>query len=289
MKSAPVLFLVSFFSLSGGAALAQTASAPPFTLSCSGVSAKSELQKQFCEIRTLTLPAPPAGTPLTIDARPSGGITVRGWNGADVRVRALVEGRAATAEDAKALAASVQISSGGNTLHAARANGATEGWSVSYEVFVPTQISLNLQAKNGGIHLENVQGNITFEALNGGATLTGLGGEVKGKTTNGGLTLNLTGDTWTGGALDVSTVNGSVSCQLPAAYSATLIARTVHGRVHAHLATGVRKSLLPHNLTATLGQGGPQLRLGTVNGSITVQQQGVEAAEKPAKKPATEE
>lgn len=281
MKPLIVCLVVVLFGTAGRAALAQTV--PSFTLSCSDLSAPDKLQKQFCEVRSLTLPAPPAGTPLTIDARPGGGITVRGWNGPDVRVRALVEARAASATDAKALATAVQVSSSHHTLHAARANGATEGWSVSYEVLVPTQTSLNLQAQHGGIEVREVKGTITFTTVNGGVTLIGLGGEVKGKTTNGGLTLTLTGDTWADGALNVSTSNGSVTCLLPVSYSATLIARTVHGRVHAALAPGTRKSLLPHNLTATLGRGGPQLQMSTVNGSISVKQEGAGTPEEPGK------
>lgn len=285
MKLLLPLLLIAVSVMTSSAALAQIAPVPAFTLSCSGLTSKNPLQKQFCEIRNLTLAAPAAGAPLTLDARPGGSITVRGWSGTDVRVQALVEGRAATAEAAKALAASVQISSGSNKLLAARPNGATEGWSVSYEVFVPTQTGLSLQAQNGGIYIENVQGIISFQTVNGGVTLAGVGGEVKGSTTNGGLTIRLTGDTWSGGALDVNTVNGSIKCELPATYSATLTARTVHGRVQAQLAAGNRKSLQPHNLTTTLGQGGPQIRMGTVNGSVEVQQEG---SAKPAKEPSSE-
>lgn len=252
--------------------LAAAQQAPPsFTLACPSPASQQGLQKQYCETRDLTLPAPPAGTPLTVDARPNGSITVRGWSGTQVRVRARVDARSASLDDARALAKAVRISSGNNALRAARANGSHDGWSVSYEVLVPTRTNLTLDAVNGGVTIENVHGTMRFTTVNGPLELTGLGGDVRGKTTNGGLRIVLTGPGWEGPGFDLSTVNGGVTWQIPATYSATLLARTTHGRITAELPTA-RKQLLPKSLTATLGKGGAQLRVSTVNGGVTVQQ-----------------
>lgn len=266
--------LLLALSLAAAAPALAQSSAPTFTLSCEGRKPDHALQQQQCELREMQLTAPPAGTPLTIDAVANGSITVRGWEGATVRVRARVEGRAATMEAARALANAVKISTTGNTIRAARANNSLDNWEVGYEVLVPAQTSLTLKATNGHIRIENVEGAIRFETTNGSITLQGLAGDVRGKTTNGGITLGLTGTTWTRGGLDVSTVNGGITWQIPATYAATIMARTVHGRVTAALAAGARKSLLAHNLTATLGAGGPQLRVATVSGGISVTQEG---------------
>ncbi|RPD44909.1 hypothetical protein DNI29_19610 [Hymenobacter sediminis] len=254
---------------------------PAFTLACPALPASASLQKQHCEIRPLTLPAPPAGTPLTVDARLHGSILVRAWSGPEVRVRAVVTGRAATLEAAKALAAAVRVSSQGHTLRAARANENMDGWEVSYEVLVPTQTDLVLRSTNGSISVENVRGTLRCESTNGSLALAGVGGDVRGKTTAGSLNLTLTGDAWQGPGLDVSTVNGSISWKLPAVYAATIMARTVQGRVQAELNTK-RKSVLPHNLVATLGKGGAQLRAATVNGSVAVKQEALPPDAQPA-------
>lgn len=245
---------------------------PNFTLTCAGFPTPNALQKYHCETRDLTLPAPPAGTPLTIDARLNGSILVRAWAGTTVRVRTLVTGRAATLEAAKALAAAVRVSSQGNTLRAARANESLDGWEASYEVLVPAQTDLTLRSTNGSISVENVRGSLRCESTKGTLSFAGVGGDVRGKTTGGDLRLTLTGDAWQGPGLNVSTVNGSITWQLPAVYAATLMARTVQGRVQAELNTK-RKSVLPHNLVATLGKGGAQLQATTVNGSVTVKQE----------------
>ncbi|SHK90777.1 DUF4097 family beta strand repeat-containing protein [Hymenobacter psychrotolerans] len=272
-----------------GGSLSCAAQAPAFQTKCDASPTGNQLQKTHCETRDLTLPAPPAGTPLTVDARLNGGITVRVWSGTSVRVRAWVQGYSGTLADARALAQAVQISSGANTLRAARANGSMEGWSVSYEVFVPAQTSLTLTATNGGIRIENVQGTIVFETTNGAVDLAGVGGDVRGKTTNGALTLTLTGSTWSGTGLDAKTTNGSVTCQLPASYAGILVARTTHGRVKASLAPEVRKLLQARSLTATLGKGGPQIRVSTVNGSIAVNQEGGGKKAGPEPEPEPEE
>ncbi|OWP62722.1 hypothetical protein CDA63_12480 [Hymenobacter amundsenii] len=245
--------------------------APAFTLSCATELPASPLQKIYCETRQLKLPAPPTGTALTVDARADGGINVRAWAGSDVRVRARITGRAATAETARALAAAVRVGTANNTLRAELANGSLDGWAVSYEVLVPAATDLILKAIAGSLTMENIQGVLRFENTTGNVRLSGVSGDVRGRTTNGELTLTLTGDTWMGPALDISTVNGNVIWQLPPAYAATLLARTTRGRVSAELNTK-RLSVLPHSLAATLGKGGVQLKVSTVNGNVRVVQ-----------------
>ncbi|MCA8829744.1 DUF4097 family beta strand repeat-containing protein [Hymenobacter pini] len=245
--------------------------APALSLTCPAPTASSALQKLYCETRDLTLPAPAETSTLTVDARTNGGITVRGWSGTTVKVRALVTARAATVADAKALVTAVKVTTQNNTLRAGRANESLDGWAVDYEVLVPARTNLELKAMNGGITIENVAGTLRLTTTNGPLLLRNVNGDVRGQTTNGSLMLQLDGPAWTGPGLDVSTVNGSVEWQLPASYAATILARTTHGKVKAELNTK-RKSVLPHNLAATLGKGGAQLKVSTVHGSISVQQ-----------------
>lgn len=250
---------------------AKTPAGPAFTITCTDQKSASALQKLYCETRDLTLPAPPTGTALTVDARVNGGLMVRGYGGSTVRVRARVTGRAATPESAKALAAAVRITSENSLVRAGRANESLDGWAVDYEVFVPFRTDLVLKAVNGGITLENVEGRLRFDTTNGGLVLTGINGDVRGQTTNGSVTITLAGPVWVGPGLDVNTTNGSVSWELPATYAATVLARTTHGKVTARLNTK-RKSVMPHNLVATLGKGGAQLKASTVHGSVEVKQ-----------------
>lgn len=241
------------------------------TLTCAEVKPSSTLQKVYCEIREITLPGPPAGTALTVDARANGGITVRGWSGPTVLLRARVIGRAATPEMAKALALAVHVATQNHTVRASRANESLDGWAVDYELLVPDRTDLTLKAQNGSLALANVAGRLRLETVNGSLSLADVNGDVRGQTINGSVAIALAGPAWVGPGLEATTVNGSVTWQLPPVYAATILARTTHGKVTAELNTR-RKSVLPHNLAATLGKGGAQLKASTVNGSVLVQQ-----------------
>ena len=172
--------------------------------------------RQHCEVRESTLPA----GPLAVDAGDNGGITVEAWDGNDIRVRAVVRGSARTEGRAREIASGVQVQSGGGRVSATgpdRDRDRREWWSVSYRINVPRKNDLNLNARNGGITITGVNGNLRFDTTNGGVRLTDLAGRVNGATRNGGLTVNLGGSRWEGEGLDVETSNGGVTLAVPIA------------------------------------------------------------------------
>ncbi|WP_210520897.1 DUF4097 family beta strand repeat-containing protein [Hymenobacter terricola] len=251
-------------------ATAQTAPEPSFNISCENNSwGHNKLLKSFCETRDLTLAAP-AGQPLTVNADPNGGITVHGWDGPNIRVRAKIQTWSTTEDKAAARAKRITIGTANNTLRATDPDQDKE-WSVSYEIFVPRTTALALNTVNGGISLDNLRSAITFETTNGGVNLANLGGQVKGETTNGGVNITLSGSKWEGKGLDVATTNGGIHWKLPAAYSAQLYTSTNMGGIHTALP--VTKSGMFHKeVTASLGQGGATVKAVTTNGGIDVEQ-----------------
>ncbi|GAB2779481.1 hypothetical protein HNQ93_001492 [Hymenobacter luteus] len=266
MKQVLLAFLV------GASALTATAQAtqPVFTSTCEEGKWGSSGQKRSCETRDLTLPAPAAGQLLTIDGQRNGGISVKGYAGAEVRVRAKVHAWAGTEAEARERVQQVKISTEGNTL---RATGpaAADGYAVSYEVFVPRQMALALTTQNGGINLEHLQGPVSFEAQNGGVSITGAGGDIRGRTQNGGLSITLTGSRWEGKGLNVTTINGGISWQIPPAYSAQLFTSTQQGAIQTSLPGNSSGS---REVAVNLGQGGAPVRAVTTNGGIVLRSTG---------------
>ena len=123
-----------------------------------------------CEINEMTIPATPR---LSVDGGVNGGMTVKGWQKNEILVRAKVQTDADSDAQAKALAKQIIIHTGGGRIMAdGPSMGHHENWSVSYEVFVPKSIDLDLRAHNGGIHIADVRGRIEFETTNGGVSLT---------------------------------------------------------------------------------------------------------------------
>ena len=70
--------------------------------------------------------------------------------------------------------------------------------------------------------------------------------------------------------LSFSTVNGSISLDLPDDVNADLDARWVNGRLEADLPFRLIGRVSRHSAKGVLGEGGPELNLKTVNGSIHV-------------------
>jgi len=256
------LALAAIFS-AAPMALAQE---PEHEMSCDEENWQSD-RNSHCEINETTLPAMQS---LVVDGGINGGVAVRGWQKKEILVRARVQTAADTDAQVRAIARLITIHTGGGRVVAdgPRA-GRHENWSVSYEVFVPQQIHLNLKAHNGGIHIADVHGRIEFETTNGGVVLRRLAGTVSGHTTNGGLSVELAGNHWEGEHLDASTTNGGVSVAVPAAYSAHLETGTVNGHINIDFPVTVRREI-NRQLSVDLGSGGPLVRAITTNGGVSI-------------------
>jgi hypothetical protein len=107
---------------------------------------------------------------------------------------------------------------------------------VYFLVSAPRGSALDLDATNGPISIDGVDGSVTANALNGpiavkasNGTLdihtqngpiafAGNSGNVKLRATNGPISVKLDGSSWTTGNLDASTENGPLSLKVPSDY-----------------------------------------------------------------------
>lgn len=234
-------------------------------------------QVSFKELRQMTLPA--TGS-LTVDSGQNGGIHVTGTNRSDVLVRACVQAWGSSDEDAKALASSIRISEG--SVVKADSSMSDSHWSVSYDISVPRNTDLKLNAHNGGISIDSVEGRLDFETMNGGVSLRDVSGDVKGRTTNGGVRVALSGGSWRGSGLDVQTTNGGVSLTMPQNYAAHVETGTVNGGFKSDIAAlnvetndqdrYHRRTV--SRISADLNGGGAPIRVVTTNGGIRISSSG---------------
>lgn len=216
---------------------------------------------------------------LRLDGVKNGGISVWGDDRQDVLVQALVRvWNADDEEEAREVAESIELEFDGHELSAdgPRRSG-RPSWGVSYRVWVPEETDLDLETYNGGIKIEGVSGEIDFRTYNGGVNLEDLAGEVRGETHNGGVSVELTGDTWNGRGLDVSTKNGGVELRIPENYSADLRTGTVNGRVKSDFRLDEdhrdwRRGHKPKKVHLELGEGGPEIRVTTKNGGVRLRE-----------------
>jgi DUF4097 and DUF4098 domain-containing protein YvlB len=275
MKNAPLLhrsaFLFIVIALAATSVLAQKTAERGYNREfCSNNNWSSGNQFSASDLRQMTLPA--TGS-LAVDGGQNGGIRVKGENRSDIQVRACVQAWGASDEAAKALAASIRISES-PVLKADSAIGDSH-WSVSYEVLVPRNTDLKLNAHNGGISIESVEGRLEFETTNGRVGLRDVSGDVKGRTTNGGVMVSLSGGSWKGNGLDVQTTNGGVSLNIPESYAAHVETGTVNGGFTSDIAAlnverNDRDRSRASRVTADLNGGGAPIRVITTNGGIKI-------------------
>jgi len=207
---------------------------------------------------------------LSVDGRQNGGVSVRAWDGSDVLVRAQIRAVAPTREEAGEMARQVRVSTSDGTVHATgpETNGGRRSWAVSYEIFVPRRMDLEIETHNGPISVVGVSGEMELEATNGPMNLRDVGGDVRARTTNGPLNVQLAGRRWSGGGLDAQTTNGPVNLTIPDGYSAELETGTVHGPVRIDIPVTVRGRT--SHVRTRLGSGGAPVRVMTTNGPVTV-------------------
>src|ERR1700722_13155660 len=114
-------------------------------------------------MREQTFPRPSGA--IQIDPGMNGGLSVSGWDRADMLVRARIQTAAPSASEAKTMTPQIRIASGGEHLVAEGPSfDHDHNWSVSYEIFVPRATDIQAKTHNGGIHFAELNGNIEFAA-----------------------------------------------------------------------------------------------------------------------------
>ena len=227
---------------------------------------------RYCEVREARIPADRDF--VEIHGGKNGGIRVDGWDEDEILVRARITIWDVPRDEVEDYASEIEIDLVDEITAEGPSRRGDGNWSVSYRVLVPRETNLRLETHNGGITIVDVSGELEFRAKNGGIRLAGISGEVYGTTKNGGLSVLLDGDTWKGEGLDVETKNGGIELEVPEGYSARLVTGTVNGRIISDLPVEVdgRRHHGPRTVRATLGDGGPLIRLVTTNGGISIEE-----------------
>jgi DUF4097 and DUF4098 domain-containing protein YvlB len=173
---------------------------------------------------------------LKVRSDRNGSIRVVGSNTSSFAVKACKASALGNAND-------LHVNLRGNELTADRVE--TDGRSIIYFlVFAPRNATLDLDASNGPISIDGVDGSITAHALNGPISVkassgtldinaqngpisfAGDSGNVKLRATNGPISVKLTGGSWGAGNLDASTENGPLALKLPSGYRSGVLVET---------------------------------------------------------------
>jgi len=119
---------------------------------------------------------------------------------------------------------------------------------------------------NGDVEAEGLGDTVRAYRVNGGIRLS-TKRFAEAVTVNGSIYASMGRADWTDG-VDFHTVNGGITLELPASFSAEVRASTVNGDIETDFPLTVTGRFGPRHLRGTVGTGGRDLDLNTVNGSI---------------------
>jgi hypothetical protein len=137
--------------------------------------------------------------------------------------------------------------------------------SVEFTVRVPAYARVEANTINGDIRIAEVAGTVRSKTVNGDIEARSTKGRVYANTVNGSITVSGHLDE---SGVEYSTVNGSISIELPADANASVDLSTVNGRIATEFPMTFDGTINPRRIRAEIGAGGATLRARTVNGSI---------------------
>lgn len=139
--------------------------------------------------------------------------------------------------------------------------------NVQFRVMVPRNVKVAAYSVNGEVRVRDVTSEVDAATTNGAIVVSTQGGPVNARTTNGSVRVTL-GKFPLTSDLTFETTNGSVIAEFAQDIDAEVDLRTVNGRFLTDFPVTVSGRIDPRRLRATLGKGGPRIRLATTNGNV---------------------
>ena len=215
------------------------------------------------------------GDAATLDLRePNGKINVEAVDGNEIKVTATRIAKASTEEAAKAEVEKIEIREKATAelveIDSTPPTSINFGYSrrVDYDVKIPRSASLTIKTSNGDIDVKAIGGRVKIEATNGEITASGLERGAEITATNGSIELDLS-KVGTDG-VRCHTTNGQIIVTIPKSAKATLAARVTNGVIDVDNLPVEFTEQSRRRLDASLGGGGPEIRLDTTNGYIKI-------------------
>lgn len=142
---------------------------------------------------------------------------------------------------------------------------------VDYSITVPRKARLeSIDLVNGSLEINGVEGDVKASSVNGRLIARGLLGVARLSTVNGALEATFA-SLDSARPVTLNSVNGSLSLIIPSDANAVIRASTVHGAINNDFGIQVHHGdYVGHELHGQIGQGGPNIKLGNVNGRILI-------------------
>jgi len=137
---------------------------------------------------------------------------------------------------------------------------------VEFTAHVPAGVNLVANTVSGDVTADSLGANVRAHTVNGDVEVS-TRGYAEGSSVNGSIRAAMGRADWTGG-LEFNTVNGGITVAFPAGLGASIEAKTVNGDLESDFPLTVQGRFSRRTFRGTVGNGGRDLTLSTVNGSI---------------------
>lgn len=141
--------------------------------------------------------------------------------------------------------------------------------SVEFIVAVPRGLNLRSETVNGSVDISGATGQVRANSVNGNIKATSAGGPVVARAVNGNVHATM-GSARGSEDLSYTSVNGNVLVEFSGDLDAELEMSTVNGGFETNFPLALKGRINPRHIKATLGSGGRQVKLSTVNGNVTL-------------------
>jgi hypothetical protein len=142
----------------------------------------------------------------------------------------------------------------------------SSGGIIDFTVRVPKGVRFLARTVNGLVEAKSLEADAEAHTVNGNVRLS-TAGTAQGDTVNGSITASFGRIT---SPLKFSTVNGGITLEMPEDAGAQVHANTVNGRISTDFRLALRGRFAARRADGAIGRGGPELKLATVNGSISL-------------------
>ena len=156
---------------------------------------------------------------------------------------------------------------------------------VRFTVRVPAGVRLGAGTVNGEMRVRDLSSDVRASTVNGRVEVRNVGGEVRATTVNGSVDVSTKNGpveaSTVNGSIDVrmsalsrdgdmkfSTVNGDVTVETPESLNARVRMGTLHGSISSDYPVQLSGRFGPRRAEGTIGRGGREIEMETVNGSI---------------------
>jgi hypothetical protein len=152
-----------------------------------------------------------------------------------------------------------------------RSNTNNNDTQVRFDIRVPAGVKFLGRTVNGDVTAESLDGDADAHTVNGSVKVSTTGTAIA-STVNGSLDVTMGRADFPEGA-KFSTVNGGITLHVPSFMSANLKASVQNGSIESDLPVTTTGTIGRRKLEGRIGNGGQDLQVSTVNGSIHLRSQ----------------